>query len=44
MDSNKSKISLEQEVKCTNHDHVHLHSLTVEEGEVSYAIDEGFKQ
>jgi len=44
VDSNKFKIRLEQEVKCTNHDQVHLHSLTVEEGEVSYAVDQGFKQ
>jgi hypothetical protein len=44
VDSNKSKIRLEQDVKCTNCDHVHLHSLTVEEGDVSYAIDQGFKQ
>ncbi len=44
VDSNKFKIRLEQEVKCGNHDHVHLHSLTVEEGEVSYAVDQGFKQ
>lgn len=39
----KSNIRLEQEKKCGSSRHLHLHSLTVEQGEVSHAVDQGLK-
>jgi hypothetical protein len=36
-------IRLEQERNCASSRHLHLHSLTVEQSGVSYAVDQGFK-
>lgn len=44
LQSNNSKIRVQQERKCASPHHLHLHSLTLEPGGVCYAVDQGFNQ